>query len=128
MKIRLICIGESEKDYLLQGIELYKKKLKHYVPFELIELSTSRLNKNLAAEEVKVKEGQMLLDYLKDSGKFFLLDEKGKSYTSVKFANFLQKEMNSGIKTLTFVIGGPFGFSTEVYEKSSGKVCLSSMT
>ncbi|WP_203292618.1 23S rRNA (pseudouridine(1915)-N(3))-methyltransferase RlmH [Luteirhabdus pelagi] len=128
MNIRLITIGKTDDKRLRSLIAEYEKRLRRYVKFSLEELPDIKNAKNLSEAQQKQVEGELILKKLDPSDVLILLDEKGKHYTSVKFANFLQKKMNSGLKTLVFVIGGPYGFSEEVYTAAKGKVALSEMT
>ncbi|MCT8339796.1 23S rRNA (pseudouridine(1915)-N(3))-methyltransferase RlmH [Flavobacteriaceae bacterium TK19130] len=128
MNIRLITIGKTDDKRLRSLIAEYEKRLRRYVKFSLEELPDIKNAKNLSEAQQKQAEGELILKKLDPSDTLVLLDEKGKHYTSVKFANFLQKKMNSGLKTLVFVIGGPYGFSEEVYTAAKGKVALSEMT
>ncbi|MBO0341279.1 MAG: 23S rRNA (pseudouridine(1915)-N(3))-methyltransferase RlmH [Bacteroidota bacterium] len=128
MQITLIAIGKTDKAELEELITVYKKRLKHYIKFQLEVIPDIKNRKNLSETQQKEKEGELILAQLQPTDTLILLDEKGKQYTSVEFARFLQKKMNSGIKNLVFVIGGPYGFSDAVYAKSSGKVSLSKMT
>ena len=102
--------------------------MKHYINFELEVIPDIKNAKNLSEPEQKEKEGELILKKLIPTDVLILLDEKGKEYRSVDFSKYLQKKMNSGIKQLVFVIGGPYGFSEEVYKKSTGKISLSKMT
>ena len=128
MQITLIAIGKTDKAELEELITVYKKRLKHYIKFQLEVIPDIKNRKNLSESQQKEKEGELILAQLQPTDTLILLDEKGKQFTSVEFARFLQKKMNSGIKNLVFVIGGPYGFSDAVYAKSSGKVSLSKMT
>ena len=128
MQITLIAIGKTDKAELEELITVYKKRLEHYIKFQLEVIPDIKNRKNLSETQQKEKEGELILAQLQPTDTLILLDEKGKQYTSVEFARFLQKKMNSGIKNLVFVIGGPYGFSDAVYAKSSGKVSLSKMT
>ena len=85
-------------------------------------------SKSLSEEQQKAKEGELILGNVASSHHLILLDERGKEFTSVAFADELQKKMNAGIKQLTFVIGGPYGFSKEVYDRANGKLSLSKLT
>lgn len=127
MKFRLIQIGKTEEKYLKEGISIYEKRLKHYTKFEVEEIPALKGAKNLSQEEQKKKEGELLLDKLSNSDFVILLDEVGKEFNSPKFAQFLQKKMNSGLD-ITFIIGGPFGFSDEIYARANDKVALSQLT
>jgi len=128
MKIKLIAIGKTDNKHLVQLIDDYRSRLKHYVKFELKVISDIKNVKNLSESQQKEKEGTLILKELQSSDQLILLDEKGAVYRSLEFSKFLQKKMNSGIKQLIFVIGGPYGFSETVYKKAQGKVSLSKMT
>jgi 23S rRNA (pseudouridine1915-N3)-methyltransferase len=128
MNIKLIVIGKTDNINLNALIEEYTKRLRFYIKFDLEVIPDIKNVKNLSESEQKTKEGQLILDKLSPTDQLILLDENGKEFNSVGFSDFLQKKMNSGIKTLVFVIGGPYGFSEEVYQKAQGKVALSQMT
>lgn len=127
MKFRLIQIGKTEEKYLKEGISIYEKRLKHYTKFIVEEIPALKGAKNLSIEDQKKKEGELILQKITNSDFMVLLDEVGKEFNSPKFAQYLQKKMNSGLD-LTFVIGGPFGFSEDVYERANDKVALSQLT
>ncbi|CAL2055707.1 23S rRNA (pseudouridine(1915)-N(3))-methyltransferase RlmH [Tenacibaculum sp. 190524A05c] len=128
MKIKLLAVGKTDDKNLNQLIELYQNRLKHYVKFELDIIPDIKNAKNLSEAQQKEKEGDLILSKLQNTDQLILLDDKGKQYTSIEFSQFLQKKMNSGIKQLVLVIGGPYGFSEAVYKKASGKLSLSKMT
>lgn len=128
MTIILYAIGKTDNKNLQALIDDYKKRLGHYIKFSFETISDIKKAKNLSENQQKEKEGQLILNKLESSDRLFLLDEKGKDFTSVQFANYLQKHMNSGVKKLIFVIGGPYGFSEEVYNRAQGQVSLSKMT
>jgi 23S rRNA (pseudouridine1915-N3)-methyltransferase len=128
MNIKLIAIGKTDNKNLNALIEEYTKRLGFYIKFDLEVIPDIKNVKNLSEPEQKTKEGQLILGKLAPTDQLILLDENGKEFNSVGFSDFLQKKMNSGIKTLVFVIGGPYGFSEEVYQKAQGKVALSQMT
>ena len=128
MKIKLIVIGKTDEAYLRHGIELFQKRIFHYLPFDYQIIPDIRNSKNLSQEQQKNKEGQLILNQLSPGDELILLDEQGKSFGSVDFARFLEKKMIGGFKNLLFVIGGPYGFSTAVYEKANGRISLSPMT
>jgi 23S rRNA (pseudouridine1915-N3)-methyltransferase len=128
MNIKLIAIGKTDNKNLQALIDEYTKRLGFYIKFDLDVISDIKNVKNLSESEQKMKEGQLILSKLAPTDQLILLDENGKEFNSVGFSDFLQKKMNSGIKTLVFVIGGPYGFSEEVYQKAQGKVALSQMT
>ncbi len=128
MKIKLLAIGKTDNKHLIQLIDEYQKRLKHYIKFELEIIPDIKNVKNLSEVQQKEKEGQLILSKLQNTDQLILLDDKGKDFTSIDFSKYLQKKMNSGLKQLVLVIGGPYGFSEAVYKKSQGKVSLSKMT
>lgn len=128
MKIKLIAIGKTDDKELLRLLESYQKRLSHYVKFEFKIIPDIKKVKNLSEDQQKEKEGLLILKELVPTDQLVLLDEKGHEFRSIEFSRFLQKKMNSGIKQLVFVIGGPYGFSKSVYQKAQGKVSLSKMT
>ena len=128
MTIKLIEIGKTDSKALLQLINEYESRLKHYVKFELEIIPDIKNAKNLSEVQQKEKEGEIILKKINATAILILLDENGKQYSSVDFSHYLQKKMNSGIKQLIFVIGGPYGFSDSVYQKAQGKMSLSKMT
>lgn len=128
MKIKLLVIGKTDDKNLQQLIDDYQKRLGFYSKFELIVIPDIKNAKNLTENQQKEKEGELILKQLDSSDELILLDEKGKGFRSVEFADLLQKKMNSGIKQLVFVVGGPYGFSDEVYKKANAKISLSKMT
>lgn len=128
MNIRLLTIGKTDSKNLQLLIDEYQKRLSFYVKFDLEIIPDIKNVKNLSERQQKEKEGALILSKIGPTDYLVLLDENGKSFSSVDFAEEIQKKMNSGIKTLVFVIGGPYGFSAEVYEKAKGKIALSEMT
>ena len=128
MKIKLIVIGKTNAKYFLEGEKEYEKRLKHYTKFEEIIISDLKQLGKLSENELKKKEGQLILGKLENSDHVILLDNKGKSHSSIEFGNFLQQKMNSGLKSLVFVVGGAYGFSDEIYQRANSKVSLSKMT
>ncbi len=128
MRIRLIVIGKTDKDYLQEGISIFHKRIPHYLPFDYQVIPDIKNTRKLSEDQQKEKEGELLLAQLKPGDELILLDEHGKEYRSTEFARFLEKKMLGGTKTLVFAIGGPYGFSKMVYENASGKISLSKMT
>ena len=128
MKICLMVIGKTDEPYLQKGIDLFLKRIPHYVPFELKIIPDLKNSKNLSEDQQKEKEGELIIQQLTGFDELILLDEQGTEVSSVAFARFLEKKMLSGIKRLVFVIGGPYGFSESVYSKAAGKISLSKMT
>jgi 23S rRNA (pseudouridine1915-N3)-methyltransferase len=128
MKIQLICVGKTERAYLKEGESEYLKRLKHYCNFEKIEISELKNAKKLSEDQIKMEEGKLILSKVDRSAQLILLDENGKSFSSVGFSKFLQKKFNQGGKSIVFVVGGAYGFSPELYARASGKISLSEMT
>ena len=128
MKIKLIAVGKTNAKYLVEGEKEYEKRLKHYTKFEEIIIPDVKQSGKLSENELKKKESQMILGKLENSDHVILLDDKGKLYSSLQFSEFLQQKMNSGLKSLVFVIGGAYGFSDELYQIANSKFSLSKMT
>lgn len=128
MNIKLLTIGKTDNKALQTLIDEYLKRLSFYVKFDLEIIPDIKNVKNLSEAQQKEKEGELILSKLMVTDQLVLLDEGGKRFSSVGFSDELQKKMNSGIKTLVFVIGGPYGFSPQVYAKAQGKISLSDMT
>jgi len=128
MKIKLLLIGKTEEDYLKKGISVYEERLKHYIGFDIITITSLKNTKSLSFELQKEKESELIEKYLTSSDYVVLLDENGKHFTSVEFAGFIQKQLNNAIKNLVFVVGGPYGFSENLLKKADFKLSLSKMT
>lgn len=128
MKILLLVIGKTDEDHLITGIKKYVGRIGHYATFEMKEIPDPRNRKSLSEEQQKKDEGLLLLSQLQPSDHVVLLDENGKQQTSLGFAESLEKQMAAGSKRLVFIIGGPYGFAQEVYDRSNAKLSLSSMT
>ena len=128
MNIKLIAVGKTDNPALQQLISTYEKRLSYYINFELQLLPDIKNSKSVSENQQKIKEGELILSNVELSHHLILLDERGKEYTSIDFADELQKKMNAGIKQLTFVIGGPYGFSQEVYQRANSKLSLSKLT
>ena len=128
MTIKLITIGKTDNKELTALIDDYIKRLGHYIKFSLDIIPDIKNVKNLSEAEQKQKEGDLILKKIKSTDCLILLDEHGKQFDSVAFSGYLQKHMNSGVKQVVFVIGGPYGFSDAIYKKAKGKISLSKMT
>lgn len=128
MKVKLIVVGKTIPKYLIEGINEYEKRLKHYVSFNNIVIPDLKNTKKLSVEQQKQKEGELILNQI--SGKEFvaILDENGKQSTSVEFSKLIKQKMISGLKDIVFVVGGPYGFSAEIYSRADVKLSLSKMT
>ncbi|MFV0522728.1 MAG: 23S rRNA (pseudouridine(1915)-N(3))-methyltransferase RlmH [Mangrovibacterium sp.] len=128
MKIKLIVIGKTDKSYLQEGIEIFTKRIPHYIAFEYLVIPDIKNTKKLSQEQQKQREGELILSQLNSGDELILSDEKGKEFRSVDFAKYLEHKMINSNRTLVFCIGGPYGFSADVYAKSEGKISLSKMT
>lgn len=128
MKIQLIQIGKTSDEYLLTGISVYEKRLKAYIPFACDTIPYLKNAASLSQEIVKQKEGELILSKIKVDDWIILLDERGKTFSSLEFADQMQNLMNQGMKQIVFVIGGAYGFSEDVYNRANQKLSLSKMT
>lgn len=128
MKVSLVCIGKTDESYLSEGIDSFQKRLKHYINFVLVTIPDIKNSKNLSREQQKFKEGELILKHIKSSDCVILLDERGKEFRSMGFADFLSKKMLASTQHLVFVIGGPYGFDERVLQRSDGKISLSKLT
>lgn len=129
MKVTLLVVGKTTDPHIVALIDDYKRRLTHYLPFEMVVIPELKNAKNLTEEQQKQQEGELIL---KAVGKgatthVVLLDEHGCEYRSVAFADYLQKRMSAG-QDIIFVVGGPYGFSPEVYARANAKISLSQMT
>ena len=128
MKISLVVIGKTDAAYFVDAINEYKNRLVHYIPFEMEVIPDIKNVKNLREDQQKEKEGEVILKTLQSGDYLVLLDEHGKSFTSMEFATYIERKMHVVPKRLVFVIGGPYGFSEAVYKAASEKISLSKMT
>ena len=128
MKITLLVVGKTEDKYLIEGIEKYLNRLKHYIGFNLVVLPELKNTKSLTEAQQKSKEAEMILKQVGNADIVVLLDEKGKKYTSVSFSNYLNKQMIGSVQHLVFVIGGPYGFDESIYKRANSSLSLSDMT
>ncbi len=128
MKVCLVVIGKTDATYFTEAIKEYQNRLVHYIPFEMQIIPDIKNVKNLSESQQKEKEGELILKTLQSGDYLVLLDEKGKDFTSMQFASYMEKKMNSVPRRLVFVIGGPYGFSESVYKAASEKISLSKMT
>ncbi|MBQ7812746.1 MAG: 23S rRNA (pseudouridine(1915)-N(3))-methyltransferase RlmH [Bacteroidales bacterium] len=128
MKITLLTVGKTDRDWVRQGLDIYVSRLKHYIPFTLIEIPELKKVSALSRDQIKIKEGELILKNLKPTDDVILLDEHGKEYTSVQMARILQDKISYGCKDIVFIIGGAYGFSDAVYARADSKISLSKMT
>lgn len=120
-------VGKTTDSRLQSLIDEYVKRLKHYVSFEFVVLPDIKNAKSLSEEQIKVAEGELVLCRVLPAFKLVLLDEHGQEFRSIEYAQWIQKQMSAG-QDLILLIGGPYGFSKEVYDRADGKISLSQMT
>ncbi|TAE35149.1 MAG: 23S rRNA (pseudouridine(1915)-N(3))-methyltransferase RlmH [Sphingobacteriales bacterium] len=128
MKITLLSISKTEEKYIKEGIDIYLNRLKHYIKFEVIELPELKNTKHLSQDLQKKKEAEILLKSILNTDYVVLLDERGTEFNSLLFADFLNKRMLASTQNLVFIIGGPYGFDTSIYERATAKISLSKLT
>lgn len=128
MRITLLLIGKTKDKTLQKLTDKYVERLRHYTKLDIEMIPELKIRKNLSVEEQKIKEAEEILKRIQNSDEVILLDEKGREYTSVEFSEWLQKQMNAGKRNLVFIVGGPFGFSEEIYRRSDQQIALSKMT
>lgn len=128
MNIVLLTVGKTEASFWKEALAEYQRRLQHYVPFELQALPEVKNTKNLTMSQQKMQEGVLIRKAMQAGDWFVLLDEQGKEYTSMEFAAYLEKKIQIVSRRLVFVIGGPYGFSDEVYQIASERLSLSKMT
>ena len=128
MKIQLIVIGKTNQDFVEKGIKEFCNRLQHYLPFEIKVIPDIKNTKSLSFEQQKEKEGELILKSINSTDYVVLLDERGKEFSSLQFANYLEKKTHTVSKNLTFIIGGPYGFSDKIKETAQEKISLSKMT
>lgn len=128
MRITLLTVGKTDVRWVREGLELYSSRLVHYVPFELVEIPELKNVSALTKDQIKKKEGELVLKQIRPSDEVVLLDEHGRQFGSVEFSKYLEEKLSRGSRDLVFVIGGAYGFSEEVYQRSNAEVSLSKMT
>ena len=124
MKITLILTGKTDDSFLIAGIKEYQKRIERYVDFNIIEITSLKNTKNLSKSEYKRKEAEIILKKLTEKDFVVLLDERGKEYSSIEFAAFIKKSQRS----ITFIVGGAYGFDEQVYKRANAQISLSKMT
>ena len=128
MKILLLVIGNTDKKYMKEGIDDYVKRIPFYVPFEMKIIPDLKNRSSLSLDLQKEKEGQLILNQVSSGDLLILLDEHGTEFSSVAFSKWIEKKMIAGTRQLIFVIGGPYGFSNIVYQRSDIKISMSKLT
>ena len=128
MKITLLTVGKTDRDWVKQGLDIYVSRLKHYVPFSMIEIPELKNVSALTKEQIKAKEGELILKNLRNTDDVILLDEHGKEYSSMELAGMLRDKMTYGGRDIVYVIGGAYGFSEDIFRRANSKISLSRMT
>lgn len=128
MKILLIQIDKTQDSYITEGIEIYAKRLKNYIPLEIMTINVPKTVRQRSFPEQKAEEAKLVLKALTPDDQLILLDERGKEYTSQGFSNFMVQKQNSSLKRLVFLIGGPFGHDQTIYDRANSQIALSKMT
>lgn len=128
MKITLLTVGKTDKDWVRQGLDIYVSRLKHYIPFSIVEIPELKNVSALSKDQIKSKEGELILKNIRPTDDVILLDEKGKQYTSIELAKIIQDKISYAGKDIIFIIGGAYGFSDAVYQRANSKLSLSKMT
>ena len=124
----MLSLGKTDEDFYVQAMDIFRKRLSHYIPFDLEFVPDVKNTKNLSEKEQKSLEGEALLNRIRQGDHVVLLDDKGKQYSSVEFSRFMEKKSHAVPKRLVFVVGGPYGFSGEVYKRANERLSLSRMT
>jgi len=128
MRITLLLVGKTVNKHFVELIDDYASRVKHYVGFDIVTIPELKNTKNLSAEQQKQQEGELILKQLQAGDHVVLLDEHGKELRSVEFSRWMEQKMQTVGKRLVFIIGGPYGFSPEVYARANEKLSLSPMT
>ena len=127
MKTILILVGKTQSKIFKVGIDDYVNRIEHYMPFSITTIPELKNTKSLSEDQQKQKEGELILKEIQPSDTVVLLDEHGAEFRSVEYANWLKQKQNTA-RRLVFIIGGPYGFSPDVYARANEKISLSRMT
>ena len=128
MKITLLTVGKTDRDWVKQGLDIYVSRLKHYIPFNIVEIPELKNVSALTKDQIKTREGELILKNIRPTDDVIIMDERGREYTSVELAKVIQEKISYVGKDMVFVIGGAYGFSQEVYSRANSKISLSKMT
>lgn len=128
MKITLLTVGKTDRDWVKQGMDIYVSRLKHYIPFSVVEIPELKNVSALSKDQIKTREGELILKNIRPTDDVILLDERGREHTSVELAKVIQGKISYGGRDMVYVIGGAYGFSEEVYRRADSKISLSRMT
>lgn len=128
MKVKFLLVGKTVGEYLREGIALYQERIRHYVPFEIVEIPELKGVSAMSQEQIKNREGELILKNLRESDDVILLDERGKHFRSVDWARHLEQRIAHARGDIVFVTGGSYGFSKPVYDRAASSLSLSDMT
>ena len=128
MKVALVLVGKTVNKHFVELIDEYAGRVKHYIGFDITVIPELKNTKSLSADQQKQQEGELILKQMQAGDYVVLLDEHGKEFRSVEFSSYMEQKMQTVNKRLVFVIGGPYGFSPDVYAKANEKISLSKMT
>lgn len=128
MKITLLTVGKTDIKWVKEGLEMYSGRISRYVPFSVTEIPELKNVSALSVEQIKKKEAELILRHVRQQDELVLLDERGQRRTSLAFASWLEDRMSRGGRDLVFVVGGAYGFGTQVYERADALISLSEMT
>jgi 23S rRNA (pseudouridine1915-N3)-methyltransferase len=128
LKITLLTVGKTDKDWVKDGLDIYVSRLKHYIPFSVVEIPELKNVSALTKDQIKTREGELILKNVRPTDDLILMDERGRQYTSVELSKVLQDKISYIGKDIVFVIGGAYGFSEAVYNRADSKISLSKMT
>lgn len=128
MKITLLTVGKTDKDWVKLGLDIYLSRLKHYIPFSIVEIPELKNVSALTKDQIKSKEGELILKNIRPADDVILLDEHGKEYSSMELAAIIRDKISYSGKDIVYVIGGAYGFSEAVYKRADSKLSLSRMT
>ena len=128
MHLSLLTVGKTDIPWVKDGLDTYTARLRHYIPFEVVEIPELKGVSALSRDQIRQREGALILKALRPGDELILLDERGREYRSVEFAQMIQKRLSGGGRDLVFAIGGAYGFSPEVYARADAQLSLSKMT
>ncbi|MBQ4169384.1 MAG: 23S rRNA (pseudouridine(1915)-N(3))-methyltransferase RlmH [Bacteroidales bacterium] len=128
MKLTLLTVGKTDIKWVKEGLDMYAGRLSHYIPFSVTEIPELKNVASTGREQIKEKEGELILKNVRPQDEVILLDERGVQRSSLAFASWLEEKLSRGGKDIVFVIGGAYGFSQKVYDRAGGRISLSQMT
>ena len=128
MKLQLVVIGKTDMDYIIEGIQEYEKRIRHYISYESIVIPALNNVAGYTSSEVRIREAEQILKHISVSDYLVLLDEKGREMNSIEFSGFLSQRFSSGIKSLVFIVGGAFGVDEQIKKKANILLSISQMT